>query len=400
MEITSMSFEAPADSASSGLELLAVGHTRSKIAAGLQTRLPDTLLRILLLDGIVTRLTGWGILATGHIASVFARDLALLSSEARLVAVGSRSLERAMAFAADHGISRAYDSYVELAGDPDVDVVYVASPHHDHFASAKLCLEAGKSVLVEKPMTVNPADTAELINRARDRGLFLMEALWTRTNPLIRKAAALAASGDLGDIRHVSADFGFAFRGPGTHRLLDPALAGGAILDAGVYPLHAVNLFLGEPTDLFGFGNHAATGVDSHAAALLTYPATDERSAATATVICSLDADLPTGLQVYGSFGRIMINDFFIRPKEMLVYRGHHRDVAPEVLVTQWPGGGYTFQAQEVMRCLRAGELESPMVPWRDSLAVARTLALWRAVVGDAVAQQDDSPQEESQWSG
>ena len=123
----------------------------------------------MLLDGIVTRLTGWGILATGHIASVFARDLALLSSEARLVAVGSRSLERAMAFAADHGISRAYDSYAELAGDPDVDVVYVASPHHDHFASAKLCLAAGKSVLVEKPMTINPAETAELINRARDR---------------------------------------------------------------------------------------------------------------------------------------------------------------------------------------------------------------------------------------
>jgi hypothetical protein len=94
---------------------------------------------------------------------------------------------------------------------------------------------------------------------------------------------------------------------------------------------------------------------------------------------------------VYGSFGRIMINDFFILPKEMLVYRGHHRDVAPEVMVTQWPGGGYTFQAQEVMRCLRAGGVESPMVPWRDSLAVARTLALWQAAVGEAMPQQEES---------
>jgi predicted dehydrogenase len=340
--------------------------------------------------GTVTDLTSWGILATGHIASVFVRDLALLPNEARLVAVGSRSLEKAMGFAADHGIPRAYDSYAELAGDPDIDVVYVASSHHDHFASAKLCLEGGKSVLVEKPLTTNPADTAELINLADERGLFLMEALWTRTNPLLRKAAALAASGDLGEIRHVSANFGFAFRGPLTHRLFDPAQAGGAILDAGVYPLHVVNLFLGEPAELVGYGSHAATGVDSHAAAVLNYPATEDRPAATATVICSLEADLSTSLEVYGSSGRIMINDFFILPKEMLVYRGHHRDIAPEVFVTQWPGGGYTFQAQEVMRCLRAGEVESPMVPWRDSLAVSRTLALWRAAVGEAPPQQEE----------
>jgi predicted dehydrogenase len=341
--------------------------------------------------GSVTDLTGWGILATGHIASVFVRDLSLLPNEARLVAVGSRTLEKAMAFAADHDIPRAYDSYAELAGDPDVDVVYVASTHHDHFASAKLCLEAGKSVLVEKPLTTSPADTEELINLANQRGLFLMEAMWTRTNPLLRKATELAASGDLGDIRHVSANFGFAFKGSTTHRLLDPVLAGGAILDAGVYPVHAVNLFLGEPADLSAYGSHASTGVDSHTAALLSYPATEDRPAATATVVCSLEVDFPTSLEVYGSYGRMMINDFFIRPKEMLVHRGHHRDVAPEVLVTQWPGGGYTFQAQEVMRCLRAGELESPMVPWRDSLAVARTLALWQVAVGDARPPEEES---------
>ena len=103
---------------------------------------------------------------------------------------------------------------------------------------------------------------------------------------------------------------------------------------------------------------------------------------------------MPTSLQVYGSSGRILINDFFIRPREMLVYRGHHRDVAPEVMVTQWPGGGYSFQAQEVMRCLRTGDVESPMVPWRDSLAVSRTLALWQAAVGDA-QEQEDLPQQE-----
>jgi predicted dehydrogenase len=133
---------------------------------------------------------------------------------------------------------------------------------------------------------------------------------------------------------------------------------------------------------------------------VLSYPASQDRPAATATVICSLEADLPTSLQVYGSSGRIMIDDFFIRPSEMLVYRGRPHDVAPEVLVTQWPGGGYTFQAQEVMRCLRAGERESFMVPWGDSLAVARTLALWQTAVGDAAPQEDGPAQEEPSWSG
>lgn len=326
---------------------------------------------------------GWGILSTGHIASVLAKDLALLPEEAVLVAVGSRSADKAQAFAEQYGFRRGYGSYEELAADPEVDVVYIASPHNDHYPSAKLCLEAGKAVLVEKPLTVSPEQTEELIALARDRGLLLMEAMWTRTQPLIRRAAELVASGELGEIRHVDAQFGFAFDGPTTHRLLDPEQAGGAILDAGVYPVHAVNLFLGEPTDVLAWGTHASTGVDNHAAALLTFPETDERGPATAAVLCTMNAQLPTRLAVYCSKGRVMVDSFFIRPESVSVYRLGVDE--PEELVTQWPGGGYTFEAQEVMRCLRNGEVESPLVPWASTLEVARTLERWEAAVDQPI---------------
>src|SRR6476661_7456421 len=149
----------------------------------------------------------WGILSTGHIASVLTRDLALLPE---VVAVGSRSLDKAEQFAREHQIPRAHGSYAELAADPEVDVVYVASTHNDHVGSARLCLEAGKAVLVEKPLTVSAAETEELVDLAGERGVFLMEALWSRTNPLLRQAAQLVHAGELGAIRHVTASFGFA----------------------------------------------------------------------------------------------------------------------------------------------------------------------------------------------
>lgn len=337
----------------------------------------------------------WGILSTGHIAGVFARDLALLPDEAELAAVGSRTPEKAAEFAAEHGFARSYGSYAELAADPDVDVVYIASPHSDHLASAKLCLEAGKAVLVEKPLTASFAETDELIKLAGKRKLFLMEALWTRTNPLLRKAAELAKSGELGPIRHVEVRFGFRFTGGDDHRLLNPELAGGAILDLGVYPAHIVNLFLGEPDGVYGFGYRARTGVDAHAAAVFSYRATAERPAATASLLCTLDMTPAISAVVYCEDGRIEL-DNVVKPETITVVRGALRDPGEgatetsEEFVTQLPGGGYTLQAQEVMQQLRAGELESPLVSWVDTLSVARTLDRWLALV-DGPGRVDSS---------
>jgi len=371
--MTAMSFTRESAPASRTLTQHAIGWERDQSGAWMDTEE--------IMTGTSSDRVGWGILSTGHIASVFARDLALLPEEAVLAAVGSRTAAKAEDFAQSYGFARSYGSYAELAADDTVDVVYIASVHNDHLPSARLCLEAGKAVLVEKPLTVTDAEAEELVGLARERNLFLMEAVWTRTNPLIRKAVEIVSSGELGAVRHVAASFGFAFDGDASHRLLDPQQAGGAILDLGVYPVHGVNLFLGEPDELVGSGILASTGVDSHAAATMTFAATADRPAATASVVCTLEANLPTRLEVFCADGSVTI-DSFIRPAEMSVLRGSDRDAEPEVFTTQWPGGGYTFQAAEVMRCLSAGEVQSPLVPWDATLATMRTLTRWAAAVG------------------
>lgn len=199
-----------------------------------------------------------------------------------------------------------------------------------------------------------------------------------RTNPLIRQAAELVASGELGPVRHVSAQFGFRFDGEDAHRLLNPELAGGGVLDLGVYPAHAVDLFLGEPAEVMSAGSKLHTGVDGNATALLVYPATDARPAATATVHCTLETNLGVRLQVLCRDARIEI-DAFIKPTSFRLWR--HGEDEPETFVTQLPGQGYTFQLQEVHRCLRAGELETPLVPLSSTLAVSRVLDAWMAGV-------------------
>ena len=259
-------------------------------------------------------------------------------------------------------------------------MVYVASVHNDHLASARTCLEAGKAVLVEKPLTVSAAESAELIELAEANGQFLMEAVWTRVHPLIRKAAEVVASGELGAVRHVSAGFGFALDGPDSHRLLDPAQAGGTILDMGVYPVHAVNLFLGEPAERVRLWRLEAYRRGRPCRRPAELSGDGDAADRDGRGDQHLRGGIARRLEVYCTGGRIMIEEFFIRPERMTIYRD---GAEPEELVTQWPGGGYTFEAQEVMRCLRAGEQQSPLVPWRDTLAVARMLDQWRAALGD-----------------
>ncbi|MBO0811721.1 MAG: hypothetical protein J2P23_06700, partial [Microlunatus sp.] len=204
---------------------------------------------------------------------------------------------------------------------------------------------------------------------------------------LLRKAAAIARSGELGAIRHVEVTFGFTFTGDDDHRMLNPALAGGAILDLGVYPTHVIDVFLGEPSAVYGAGYLARTGVDAHTAAIFDYPATDDRPAATASALATMDITPANRATVYCEQGRIELGNV-VKPESIMVFRGALGDPGEgqptetsEEIVTQLPGSGYTLQAQEVMYRLRAGELESPLVPWADTLGVARTLERWAAVV-------------------
>ena len=196
----------------------------------------------------------WGILATGKIAHSFAADLALLP-DARLEAVGSRSTASAEEFAAefappDGAPARAHGSYEDLAADPDVDVVYVASPHGLHLDQVRMLLEAGKPVLCEKAITLNAAQAEELVALARERDLFLMEAMWMACHPLVRHLRQRARAGDFGRLRQLVADLGWVVDKPPTDRMFAPELGGGALLDMGVYPLTLAHLFLGEPAEL------------------------------------------------------------------------------------------------------------------------------------------------------
>ena len=317
----------------------------------------------------------WGILATGSIAEQFTHDLQLLP-DAEVVAVGSRSEESARAFADRFGIPRAHGSWAELAADEQVDIVYVATPHHAHYEATRLCLEAGRAVLCEKPFTLNATESRELIALAAKQERFLMEAMWMRCNPAVLKAAELIADGVIGTVGNLSADFGLAgpFDDP-THRLRNPELGGGALLDLGVYPIALTHLLLGVPDSVQAWASLTPEGVDASTALLLGYG-----SGAVATLSCGIVAGTPVRAAISGTLGRIELPAPFFRPAELLLYRGD--DDEPETVAAPYLGLGYAHEAQEAMRCLRAGLLESPLVPWSGTLEVMDTLDAVRAQIG------------------
>ncbi|MEU0406216.1 Gfo/Idh/MocA family oxidoreductase [Streptomyces griseorubiginosus] len=318
----------------------------------------------------------WGILATGGIAAAFTADLVDLP-DAEVVAVASRSEASAKAFAERFGIERAYGEWGALAEDADIDVVYVATPHSAHRAAAGLCLSAGRNVLCEKAFTLNAREAEELVGLAKDGGRFLMEAMWMYCNPLIRRLKTLVDDGAIGDVRTVQADFGLAGPFPPAHRLRDPAQGGGALLDLGVYPVSFAQLLLGEPSDVTAKAVLSEEGVDLQTGALLSYD-----SGALASLHCSLTGGTATIASVTGSLGRIDIPNGFFHPDRFVLHRDG-RD--PEEFVADpadGPRNSLKHEAREVMRALRAGETESPLVPLEGTLAVMRTLDAVRDRIG------------------
>lgn len=308
----------------------------------------------------------WGVVATGRIASIVTSDLALLP-DAVLHAVSSRSRAGAEEFAARHGFRRAYSDddgglpgYVQLIQDPDVDIVYVATPHASHFAVAKAALEAGKHVLCEKPITLNARDAAVLAELARRKGLFLMEAVWTRFLPSMQRAAEIIASGELGEVRSVQADLGFpAPRFPGA-RLWQRAAGGGALLDVGVYPLTWALIALGAPQSLTAAAHVNGDGVDAETAVILSYS-----SGAFAQFLVSLTTVSTQTATVSGTNGMLRCNAPLFNPTELALTFGS----GETRLETFVPAGhGYTYQLREVIRCLQLGLTESPTMPLDDSL--------------------------------
>ena len=307
----------------------------------------------------------WGLIGTGLISSTFAADLEHTDS-GTVVAVGSRRQASADAFGERFGVPNRHASYEALVGDPDVDVVYVGTPHPMHHEDALLALRAGKPVLVEKPFTMNAAEAEELVAEARSRGLFLMEAMWARFLPHIREIRRLLAEGVLGDIVTVHADHAQWFEEDPEFRLFAPKLGGGAQLDLGIYPVSFASMVLGVPNRVVALSDPAFTGVDAQTSILLGY-----ESGAHAVLNSTLRAAGTTRAAIVGTEGRIEIDGAFYQPVSFTLIP---RVGEPQRMFDPPAEGGLRHEADEVARCIEAGELESPEMPLDETLAIMRTM--------------------------
>jgi predicted dehydrogenase len=314
----------------------------------------------------------WGIAGPGGIASRFAVGMQMVNGGA-VVAVGSRSTERARDFAARFDIERHYGSYEGLAADPDVDAVYVATPHSRHAADALLFLHAGKHVLCEKPFTLNAAQGRRVAEAARASGLFCMEAMWSRFLPAYWALSDVINTGRIGEPLLVEADFGW--RGPvvPTDRHYDLAQGGGALLDLGVYPVQLCFLVLGRPDAVAAQGHVGETGVDEVSAAVLHYS-----NGGLGVVKSAIRTPMSCTARIAGTEGSIDIPAFMHCPDHLVV-----RTAAGEERVdAAWEGEGLRFQVNEVHRCLEAGLLESPRMPLDETIAIAEVLDAIRGQIG------------------
>jgi predicted dehydrogenase len=315
----------------------------------------------------------WGVIGTGGIAATFAGDLTLLP-DAEIVAVGSRSQAGADAFADRFAIAHRHSSYEALARDPDVDAVYVATPHPMHRDNALLAIEAGKAVLVEKPFTINAAETRVLIDAARAQGTFLMEAMWTRFLPHVVRIRELIAAGRLGELRSLTADHGQWFPSNPEFRLFAPELGGGALLDLGIYPLSFASMLFGRPTTVTAVSDKAMTGVDAQTAVVLQYDGGRQSVSFT-----TLETRTANRASINGREARIEIDGVFYSPTTFSII---DRDGATERVEIAHEGHGLRHQAAEVGRCLRAGLVESPVLPLAETLSIMETLDEVRRQIG------------------
>ena len=313
----------------------------------------------------------WGIVGPGRIAEKVTGDFRDVDG-AEPVAVASRSAARAQEFAARHGLARAYGSYAEILTDPEIDVLYVATPHAQHHAFALAALRAGKALLVEKSFTATTAGAAEVIDLARGTGIFVMEAMWTRFQPAVVALRELVADGAIGEVRSVQADLGVAREYEPTDRLFHLALGGGALLDLGVYVVSFAQMLLGTPERVVAAGSLFPSGVDAEASLLL-----DHGDGRTATLTTSLRQALPGQARVFGTEGWIDVLPRFHHPQTIVLHRA---GAEPETITRPATGGGYAHELIEVTECLRAGRSESAVMPLDDTLAV-------QAVLGEAAEQ-------------
>ena len=313
----------------------------------------------------------WGILATGHIARSFVRDL--LDAGFVVSAVGSRAPAAAAAFAAEFGIPNSHGSYEQLAADPEVDVIYVATPHPHHVDAALMAIDAGKHVLVEKPFTLNRVDAQRIADRAAERGVVAMEAMWTRFLPHMVHLRSLIESGAIGEVRTVMADHTQSLPTDPAHRLQNPDLGGGALLDLGIYPVSFAVDVMGIPSGILAHASMTPTGVDRQTAMIFSYD--DGRQA---VLNCALDTAGSNRAVVLGTSGAIELERVWYVPTVLTRYDREWKVV--ERFEADVPNRGMQFQAAELEA--RVAGAEPTALPLSESVAIMGVLDQVRTIIG------------------
>lgn len=316
----------------------------------------------------------WGILGCGKIAKKFAADLRLVK-EASLVAVGSLDEARGKEFAELYGVPNVYNTYEDLVASK-VDVIYVATPHGFHHKNVMLCLSHNKAVLCEKAFALNSWQAREMVDEARARKVFLMEAFWSKFLPQYKKVIELINQGVLGDIRWLQADFGFKAPEPHAQRLWDPLLGGGALLDIGIYPVFLAQSLLGKPNNISAVMTPYPSGVDEQCSITMTHP-----GGAISSLSCSFAVDTPIQAVISGTEGRIELHNRFHNAAAQL-YLALGKEELKEQSVYREDGNGYQFEAQHVTDCMLKGMTESEVMTHQDTLDLMETLDAIRKVCG------------------
>lgn len=315
----------------------------------------------------------WGILGTGNIAHSFTRGLIGVEG-AELIAVGSRAQSSADAFGDEFDIPHRYASYEALANASDIDVVYIATPHPFHKENSLLCINAGKAVLCEKPLTINAQETQTLIDSARENNVFLMEGMWTRFMPVMARIRELVNDGTLGDINLVNAEFGSQNAFDPTHRLFDPELGGGALLDVGIYPVSLAFMIMGTPESIESHAYIGQSGVDELGALMFKYP-----QGKSALLSCAITTRMRGEAVICGTKGMIKLPLEWWKAESFTLLL---QEQEAQTIHLPFDHNGYEYEAMEVNRCLREGKTESDIMPLDESLAIMQTLDQIRAQWG------------------
>ena len=307
----------------------------------------------------------WGIIGCGNIANQFAKSLAIMP-DVKLLGVASRSEEKARHFAHQYQSEHWFGAYTDLVRMPELDAVYIATTHNYHFENSMLCIDHGKGVLCEKPLTVNAREAEKLIEHARSKKVFLMEAFWTRFLPSTRKLTELLDRNVIGDVKMIKADFGYNFPFDAESRVYNPVLAGGALLDVGIYPINlAQYVYKSDPEEIVSSSILSSTGIDEQSAYLFKY-----KGSRMALLYSAVNVETRNDAWIYGSKGIIHMPKFYAASK-LHISKSTGEN---ETFDLPYESTGYSYEAAEVMKCMRSGKLESDIMPNRDSLKIMQIM--------------------------